>query len=445
MYMMRYLKSFNESVDSFSDDLQDFCNQYLAYLLDEGFTVTLDNKFQDFYTIRLSLGRVNYNWVEADSEFLWDSVKDHYVPFLQMLARTYDLKQFAGGREVFFITGDHRHQNNLSYYDDVVSGVEDQKLGEMVLGGIIVMVGTTKRSLTSAYRDSGIVESSSVNLQDELEYQAEVFLAPLEEEGFSYEVRPVWDNYGSEFCIRLSFTDNGSSGTAVPINKLFNYSDVMDRFIPLVRMLSRNYDLLDQVYFYSTQESDINKKIFSVEQISDGVKPDYMVTEVKLTVKGKLQKVVESRKSTTDELKEFSEDCLVYLLDDGFEITTYTMAHNDKSAVIWIDKPGTPVGWNMKKTRIGFEWDEVKDYVIPFVQMLAKKYRLDKFDTVGSVQYPVRFNYGSDSPDLEDFTYDQIVNDNLFNDADNEFKHKYTKRGFTSWEKIYTIGIRVIV
>jgi hypothetical protein len=157
----------------------------------------------------------------------------------------------------------------------------------MVLGGIIVMVGTTERSLTAAYRDSKIVESSSVNLQDELEYQAEVFLAPLEEEGFTYEVRPVWDNYGSEFCIRLSFTDNGSSGSAVPINKLFNYSDVMDRFIPLVRMLSRNYDLLDQVYFYSTQESDMNKKIFSVEQISDGVKPDYMVTTVKLTVKGK--------------------------------------------------------------------------------------------------------------------------------------------------------------
>jgi len=285
--MMRYLKSFRESVDSFSDDLQDFCNQYLAYLLDEGFTVTLDNKFQDFNTIRLCLAKFNYNWVDADAQFLWDSVKDHYVPFLQMLARTYDLKQFAGGREVFFITGDHRHQNNLSYYDDVVSGVEDQKLGEMVLGGIIVMVGTTERSLTSAYRDSGIVESSSVeDLMDDLEYQAEVFLAPLQEEGFSYDEKSAWHG---EVVIRLSLIDRGSSGTAVPITRLFDYSDVMDRFIPLVRMLSRNYDLLDQVYFYSTQESDINKKIFSVEQISDGVKPDYMVTTVKLTVKGKKQ------------------------------------------------------------------------------------------------------------------------------------------------------------
>jgi hypothetical protein len=291
---MRYLKSFSamhslleqsrESIDSFSDDLQDFCNQYLAYLLDEGFSVTLDNKFQDFYTIRLSLGTVNYNWVEADAQFLWDSVKDHYVPFLQMLVRTYDLKQFAGGREVFFITGDHRYQNKLSYYDDVVSGVEDQKLGEMVLGGIIVMVGTSERSLTAAYRDSKIVEGSLVDLKQELEYQTEVFLAPLEEEGFMYEVKPAWHG---EFEILLSLVDRGRSGTAVPIPTLFDYSLVMDRFIPLVRILSRRYDLSEWIHFYSTQESDINKKIFTVDQIVNDEGPDFLVTTVKLKVKGK--------------------------------------------------------------------------------------------------------------------------------------------------------------
>jgi hypothetical protein len=278
------------------------------------------------------------------------------------------------------------------------------------------------------------------DLQDELDDLCEQFLAPLSDDGFTYEVRPAWHG---EFDIRLSQHDTGNSGSAVPINKLFDYSLVMDRFIPLVRILSRRFELAQLVYFYSTEQWDINKKVFSVEQICADKGPDYLITTVKLTVKGKLQKVVESRKSTTDELKEFSEDCLVYLLDDGFEITTYNMANDDTRIVIWLSKPGPRVGWNNKETRIGFEWDAVKDYVIPFIQLLAKKYRLDKFDTVGSVQYPVRFNYGVDSPDLEDFTYDQIVDDSLFNDVDNEFKHKYTKRGFTSWEKIYTIGVRV--
>lgn len=153
----------------------------------------------------------------------------------------------------------------------------------------------------------------------------------------------------------------------------------------------------------------------------------------------------EGRKSTTDELKEFSEDCLAYLLDDGFEITTYHMAHDDKQMVIWLDKPGTPAGWNMKKTRIGFEWDDIKDYYIPFVRMLAKRYQLARFEQVRGVDYPVRFDYGVDSPDLEDFTYEQIVGDDLFlpEQGKEMLPYKVTKSGFATWEKIYTIGVRV--
>lgn len=269
---------FNESVGSFSDNLQDFCNQYLAYLLDEGFSVTLDNKFQDFYTIRLSLGTVNYNWVDSDAQFLWDSVKDHYVPFLQMLARAYDLKDFAGGKEVFFITGDHRHQNKLSYYDDVVSGVDDQSLGQMVLGGIIVMVGTSERSLTAAYRDSRIVESSLVDLQDELDDICDTCLSPLVDDGFTYEVTSTWNG---EFDISLSMESNGI------IPELYDYTEVMDRFIPFVRILSTRYDMSEWIYFYTTQEWDINKKVFSVEQICADKGPGFLVNRIKLTVKGR--------------------------------------------------------------------------------------------------------------------------------------------------------------
>ena len=149
----------------------------------------------------------------------------------------------------------------------------------------------------------------------------------------------------------------------------------------------------------------------------------------------------ESVKSSTDEVKDFAEDCLAYLLDDGFEITGHHMAHDDKQIVIWIDKPGPNKG--QIKTRIGFEWDDIKDYYIPFVQLLANRYQLARFEQIGGVDYPVRFNYGVGSPDLEDFTYEQIVGDNLFRFPDGEFKPKVTKRGFASWEKIYTIGIRV--
>lgn len=287
--MMRYLKSFRESVIN-SDDLQDFCDTYLAYLLDDGFKVVIDNKmYKDFITIRLTQSSDTSNPLQSDEPFIWDSIKDHYVPFLQILSRNYKISDFAGNRQIFVITGDHRHQNNLFYLSDVVSGESDQQLSEMIMGSIIVAVSSDGLSGPEKLRRAGIVESSSVSLQQELEYQAEVFLAPLEEEGFSYEVvttSPARDCWESQYIIRLSFLELGNSGSAIPINKLFDYTDIMDRFIPFVRMLSRRYDLLDQVYFYSTQEFDASKKVFTVDQIVNDEVPDYMVTTVKLTVNG---------------------------------------------------------------------------------------------------------------------------------------------------------------
>ncbi len=119
------------------------------------------------------------------------------------------------------------------------------------------------------------------DLQDQLDDICEQFLAPLEDDGFTYEVRPSWNG---EFDIRLCLTDPLHG---YMVNKLYDYSLVMDRFIPLVRMLSRRYDLHDTVYFYSTEVYDIDRKVFTVDQILNDEAPDFLVTTVKLTVKGR--------------------------------------------------------------------------------------------------------------------------------------------------------------
>jgi hypothetical protein len=118
------------------------------------------------------------------------------------------------------------------------------------------------------------------DLQDELDDLCEQFLAPLVDDGFSYEIRPAWNG---EFDIRLFRLETTN---LLSPHQLFDYTLVMDRFIPLVRMLSRRYDL-SEIHFYSTEEWDINKKVFSVEQICDDEKPSFLVTTVKLTVKGR--------------------------------------------------------------------------------------------------------------------------------------------------------------
>ena len=81
-----------------------------------------------------------------------------------------------------------------------------------------------------------------------------------------------------------------------------------------------------------------------------------------------------------------------------------------------------------------FTWDEVKDYYIPFIKMLVARYELNYYEVDG--QEVVRFNYGSNTA-VENFTYDQIVEDDLYQ------SNQTTKYGFRPDSKIYSIGVKI--
>ena len=80
---MKYLKRFNESVD-FQERLKDFCETHLAYLLDEGFEVVL-NDLDETYDCEITVKR------DDKGTFTWDEVKDHIVPFIIHLNKEYEL------------------------------------------------------------------------------------------------------------------------------------------------------------------------------------------------------------------------------------------------------------------------------------------------------------------------------------------------------------------
>jgi hypothetical protein len=89
---MKHLKRFNESVTQ--EDLQDFCESSLAYLLDEGFTIKIMGGDDQF--TRLPRGQFNI-FLQKDNArefFKWDDVKDYYIPFLQLLSNRYDIGSF---------------------------------------------------------------------------------------------------------------------------------------------------------------------------------------------------------------------------------------------------------------------------------------------------------------------------------------------------------------
>jgi CRISPR/Cas system-associated protein endoribonuclease Cas2 len=77
-----------------------------------------------------------------------------------------------------------------------------------------------------------------------------------------------------------------------------------------------------------------------------------------------------------DEVKDLAEQSLAYLLDDGWQIETNLYnnyvhglgSNNDKILMLHIEPPHTEF--------YEVSWDEIKDRVIPFFQLLERRYKL---------------------------------------------------------------------
>ena len=128
---MRYLKPFNENTDNFKEELQEFCDMNLAYLLDDE---ELEARLIPVVGGFRLLIELNQN------PQLWSDIKNHMIPFLTRLVSQYELRPYAnkGGKNVCIeVTRDleaarqnwpHRktsvyHQVNKLINDDINSGI----------------------------------------------------------------------------------------------------------------------------------------------------------------------------------------------------------------------------------------------------------------------------------------------------------------------------------
>jgi len=86
---MRYLRKYNENFTDMTDsnlmklqnDFRDFANDCLAYLVDEGFIIsvavrnTYDGCLLEFTLVKN----------QDDINFTWNSIKDDFIPFLELV------------------------------------------------------------------------------------------------------------------------------------------------------------------------------------------------------------------------------------------------------------------------------------------------------------------------------------------------------------------------
>ena len=113
---MKHLRRFDESL---KDELQDFCETYLAYLIDEGFRIYV-SKFEgdDFHQIMIG--------TPESSNSLWSEMKDHILPFLHFLFKDYELYYDNGVEPAMGII-----YNGKNLYGETWNKQEELKLDEV--------------------------------------------------------------------------------------------------------------------------------------------------------------------------------------------------------------------------------------------------------------------------------------------------------------------------
>jgi hypothetical protein len=94
---MKHLKRFNESFEQqmAREELQDFCETHLAYLLDEGYEVFVKEDLDSLlFSFTIPIG--GFDSVPEDCDkFKWNDIKDHFIPFLTHLNNNYEIDEKA--------------------------------------------------------------------------------------------------------------------------------------------------------------------------------------------------------------------------------------------------------------------------------------------------------------------------------------------------------------
>jgi len=132
-----------------------------------------------------------------------------------------------------------------------------------------------------------------------------------------------------------------------------------------------------------------------------------------------------------DELKDFSESCLAYLLDEGFELEIgdrYGREPNDPSfeedtEYFWIDLYGPfitrPDEYGAVPNDRSYSWYQIKDYYIPFLQLLKTRYVLVDHERSykGNLVY-FKILEGADvDVAFKEFKLDEVIDDKITLDS----------------------------
>ena len=123
---MKHLKRFNESINEY--DLKDYCETNLAYLMDEGLEVKIDD-YEGDLSVALYLYQSNGHGRP------WSEIKDQIIPFLHRFNNVYEINSLEDGSDKFIVVqvsqGNYSKELYLSY--DELENLPNEKIIEKII------------------------------------------------------------------------------------------------------------------------------------------------------------------------------------------------------------------------------------------------------------------------------------------------------------------------
>lgn len=133
---MKHLRKFNEGKAPDQSEIYDLSRDYLAYLIDDDYSCDIHTAYEWSNTAEkitsklvtnIVLSKYKDKYKGINGEFLWNECKDHFIPFIHLLSKDYNIDNF-----------------NFMYKD---------KLLGLQPGSAVPVLRSTKRSLQQVLDD----------------------------------------------------------------------------------------------------------------------------------------------------------------------------------------------------------------------------------------------------------------------------------------------------
>ena len=264
---MRYLKKFNEAIEP--DEIKDFCEMYLAYLLDDGYALAFNESGRvtriDFLKPKTDVEHISVDWMN------WDEIKDSFIPFLKVLDKQYDIKD-----NLIFFQIRAAAQIKMSF-QDVIDDKVKEKIYSVTKGykNHDYEHATVISSITIVLLDHSVGQYSwqlrtNESLKDDLLEFTQDRLAYLIDDGFEITTRNTQNDLYVIGCTRISIVKRSG----------FTWEEITDRFSPYIYMLNKEYNILEVVFHQSGGRQHQYDTRKDIEELVSGESDQYLTNKI---------------------------------------------------------------------------------------------------------------------------------------------------------------------